>query len=300
MDLNNIKMDVDTGLVYNIGYPMKNSNAPIAYNSLFASKGMNMLMLPLEVPKGRLPELLKACRTMNVHYLCPTMPHKSDIIPLLDDVDEFSKIFNSVNAVKIDADGTSHGIGMDGRGVTNALRESGTSLEGASVMLVGSGAICGVIGLELSRQGVRELHILNRTVEKAQFIADKINTHTAMEAYAHSLTKETLADRATQADVLIQATPLGMKGYGHDYEDLSFIDSLPDHCTVLDVILNPPCTALRACAKERGLKTIPGMKMLLGQMDSIFSYLWGVKLTAGDKAACTKALCEHLGVDVSA
>lgn len=297
MDLNNIKMDVDTGLVFNIGYPMKNSNAPIAYNSLFASQNMNMLMLPLEVPKGGLPELLKACRTMNVHYLCPTMPHKSDIIPLLDDVDELSKVFNSVNAVKIDMDGTSHGIGMDGRGVTNALLESNTKLEGASVMLIGSGAICGVIGLELSRQGVQELHILNRTVEKAQVIADRINMYTSMKAYAYPLTSKNLKLQAAQADVLVQATPLGMKGYGRDYEDLSFIDALPEHSTVMDVVLNPPCTALRQRAMERGLKTIPGMKMLLGQMDAIFDYLWDVKLTAADKEACTKALCVHLGVD---
>ncbi len=54
MELNHIKMNIDTGLVLNIGYPMKNSNAPIAYNSLFASRNMNMLMLPLEVPRGGL------------------------------------------------------------------------------------------------------------------------------------------------------------------------------------------------------------------------------------------------------
>lgn len=297
VELNNIKMDVNTGLVFNIGCPMKNSNAPIAYNSLFASQNMNMLMLPLEVPKGGLPELLRACRAMNVHYLCPTMPHKGDIIPLLDDVDEASRLFCSVNAVKIDEDGTSHGVGMDGRGVTNALLESGTKMDGASVMMIGSGAICGVIGLELARQGVCELHILNRTQEKAQAIAEKLNCHTAMKAHAHALTPQALTERAAAADILVQATPLGMKGYGQDYEDLSFIDALPAHCTVMDVVLNPPCTKLRRRALERGLKTVPGMKMLLGQMDAIFDYLWGVRLTAADKAACTAALCAHLGVD---
>ena len=132
MELNHIKMNIDTGLVLNIGYPMKNSNAPIAYNSLFASRNMNMLMLPLEVPRGGLSDLLSACRTMNVRYLCPTMPHKGDIIPLLDDVDELSRVFHSVNAVKIDPDGTSHGVGMDGRGTVNALLAAGVKLDGGS------------------------------------------------------------------------------------------------------------------------------------------------------------------------
>lgn len=298
MELNNVKLDIHTGLVLNIGCPMKNSNAPIAYNSLFASQNMNMLMLPLEVPKGKLPDLLAACRTMNVHYLCPTMPHKADIIPLLDDVDELSRVFNSVNAVKIDADGTTHGIGMDGRGTVNALLAGGAKLDGATVTLIGAGAICGVIGLELSRQGVRELRILNRTQEKAQQIADKLNTHTAMRATAYSMDPAALARCADGADVLIQATPLGMKGYGHDYEDLRFLDALPGHCTVMDVVLNPSRTKLQQYAIDRGLKAIPGMQMLLGQMDAIFDYLWGVTLTDADKAACTKALCAHLGVPV--
>lgn len=298
MDLNNIKMDIQTGLVLNIGCPMKNSNAPIAYNSLFSSRNMNLLMLPLEVPKGKLPELMQACRVMNVRYLCPTMPHKADIIPLLDDVDELSRAFGSVNAVRIDPDGTSHGIGMDGRGAVNALLEGGAQLEGATVMLIGSGAICGVISLELSRKGVRELHILNRTQEKAQQIADKINQLTQTKAFAHGLTPAELTACAAGADVLVQATPLGMKGYSFDFEDLSFVDALPAHCVVLDAVLNPPCTTMRDRAARRGLTTIPGLKMLLGQMDAIFDYLWDVKLTQQDKDACAQALCRHLGIEV--
>ena len=297
MELNHIKMNIDTGLVLNIGYPMKNSNAPIAYNSLFASRNMNMLMLPLEVPKGGLSDLLSACRTMNVRYLCPTMPHKGDIIPLLDDVDELSRVFHSVNAVKIDADGTSHGVGMDGRGTVNALLAAGVKLDGARVMLVGAGAICGVIGVELSRQGVKELEILNRTRDKAQAIAEKLNTHTSMKATAGTMDGASLARGAEGADILIQATPLGMKGYGADYQDLSFIDRLPGHATVIDVVLNPSVTSIRRKAMERGLATVPGMEMLLGQMDAIFGYLWDVKLTREDKEACADALCAHLGVE---
>ena len=297
MELNHIKMNIDTGLVLNIGYPMKNSNAPIAYNSLFASRNMNMLMLPLEVPRGGLSDLLSACRTMNVRYLCPTMPHKGDIIPLLDDVDELSRVFHSVNAVKIDPDGTSHGVGMDGRGTVNALLAAGVKLDGARVMLVGAGAICGVIGVELSRQGVKELEILNRTRDKAQAIAEKLNAHTSMKAAADTMDAASLARGAERADILIQATPLGLKGYGADYQDLSFIDRLPGHATVMDVVLNPSVTAIRRKAMERGLATVPGMEMLLGQMDAIFGYLWDVMLTREDKEACADALCAHLGVE---
>lgn len=151
--------------------------------------------------------------------------------------------------------------------------------------------------MELSRQGVKALEILNRTRDKAQAIAEKLNAHTSMKAAADTMDAASLARGAERADILIQATPLGMKGYGADYQDLSFIDRLPGHATVMDVVLNPSVTAIRRKAMERGLATVPGMEMLLGQMDAIFGYLWDVKLTREDKEACADALCAHLGVE---
>lgn len=118
-----------------------------------------------------------------------------------------------------------------------------------------------------------------------------------MKAAADTMDAASLARGAERADILIQATPLGMKGYGADYQDLSFIDRLPGHATVMDVVLNPSVTAIRRKAMERGLATVPGMEMLLGQMDAIFGYLWDVKLTREDKEACADALCAHLGVE---
>lgn len=297
MKLENLKLNLETELVLNVGDPIGKTNAPRCYNKLFERLDMNAIMLPCEIKKGQLPQFMDACRLMGIHYLCPTMPHKGDIIPLLDDVDELSRVFHSVNAVKIDPDGTSHGVGMDGRGTVNALLAAGVKLDGARVMLVGAGAICGVIGVELSRQGVKALEILNRTRDKAQAIAEKLNAHTSMKAAADTMDAASLARGAERADILIQATPLGMKGYGADYQDLSFIDRLPGHATVMDVVLNPSVTAIRRKAMERGLATVPGMEMLLGQMDAIFGYLWDVKLTREDKEACADALCAHLGVE---
>ncbi len=300
MDLNNIRMNIDTQIVYNVGYPLKSSNAPIVYNSLFAARGMNMLMLPVEVEKGRIPELMAACRLLNIRYLCPTMPHKGDFVDAVDDVDPDSRIFGSVNLVKTDENGVTHGAGYDGRGTVNALIESGAQLCGATVMLIGAGGICGVIALELSKKGVKELHILNRTPEKAQAIADKVNAHTAMRAYAHPQTAEELASCAGIADIVIQATPRGMKGNPNDYEDLSFIDELPGHATVLDCVLNPPCTKFRRKAKDRGLKTIPGSQMLLCQMTDIFRYMWNEEITKEDREYARRNLFIHLGLDPDA
>ena len=96
MKLENIKLNLDTELVLNVGDPIGKTNAPRCYNKLFERLHMNAIMLPCEIKKGELPKLLDACRLMGIHYLCPTMPHKSDFVDLLDDVDETSKLFHSV------------------------------------------------------------------------------------------------------------------------------------------------------------------------------------------------------------
>lgn len=215
---------------------------------------------------------------LGIRYISPTMPHKKDIIPLLDDVDESSRIFQSVNAIRIDGDGTSHGVGMDGKGALNAILSSGAQLEGKEAVMLGSGSISGVIGLELSKHGIRKLTILNRTVEKAQEIADILNTHTSMETKALASTPENLDKAAGTAKLFLQVTPLGMAGYGKTHEYLGFMDYLPQDCVVFDVIINPADTPVIAAAKARGLKTVPGLKMLAGQMEVIFRFMFGVDL----------------------
>lgn len=298
MNLENVKFNTDTKLVLNIGDPMGKTNAPRAYNKLFGELDMNAIMLPVEVKKGTLPEFMAACKMLNIRYISPTMPHKKDIIPLLDDVDESSRIFQSVNAVRIDEDGTSHGVGMDGKGALSAILSSGAKLEGIEAVMLGSGSISGVIGLELSRHGVKKLTILNRTVEKAEEIAGILAAHTSMETAALASTPGNLDAAAKTAQLFLQVTPLGMAGYGKTHEYLGFMDYLPETCVVFDVIINPADTPVIAAAKARGLKTVPGLRMLAGQMEVIFRYLFGVELTRENKDACIGELCRFLGVTV--
>ena len=181
MKLENIKLNLDTELVLNVGDPIGKTNAPRCYNKLFERLHMNAIMLPCEIKKGELPKLLDACRLMGIHYLCPTMPHKSDFVDLLDDVDETSKLFHSVNAIRLDENG-SHGSGMDGKGAVKAMEEGGAKLNGINALLYGAGGISGVTAYELAQSGVKKLYIANRTPEKAERIAKLVNENTAAAA----------------------------------------------------------------------------------------------------------------------
>jgi shikimate dehydrogenase len=88
-----------------------------------------------------------------------------------------------------------------------------------------------------------------------------------------------------------------MAGYPFTHEYLGFIDALPQSATVFEVIINPPETPVISAARQRGLKTVPGMRMLAGQMDVIFDFMFGVKLTMEHKEACIAELNEYLGLE---
>jgi shikimate dehydrogenase len=297
MNLDNVKLNLETDLVLNIGDPIGKTNAPRVYNKLFSVLGMNAIMLPVQIKKGDLSQFLAACRTLGIRYFSPTMPHKSDIIPLLDEVDEMSRIFNSVNAVYIDQNGISHGVGLDGKGAVTALLDSAVELDGKNAVILGSGSISGVIGIELIKHGVKKLTILNRTMEKLSSIADILADRTEAEIIPMLLNPGNLDQAARDADIFLQCTPLGMAGYPFTHEYLGFIDALPQSATVFEVIINPPETPVISAARQRGLKTVPGMRMLAGQMDVIFDFMFGVKLTMEHKEACIAELNEYLGLE---
>ena len=232
---------------------------------------------------------------MGIHYLCPTMPHKGDFVELLDDVDETSRLFHSVNAIRLDENG-SHGAGMDGKGAVRALINGGAKLEGINALMYGAGGISGVVAYELTRQKVKKLYIANRTEEKAEKIAKVLRENTPVEVEIIGTDPASLDRAAENCELFANLTPLGMNGFPYKHDYLGFIDRLPKTATVFDCIINPPASETIQAAKKNGLNTVPGMQMLVSQMDVIFDFLFHRTITQADKDACIRELCSFLNV----
>ena len=296
MKLENIKLNLDTEIVYNVGCPIAKTNAPRCYNKLFEVLDMNAIMLPVEIKKGDLPQFLDACKLMGIHYLAPTMPHKGDFVDLLDDVDETSRFLHSVNAVKIDPDGTTHGVGMDGKGAVRAMQRGGAKLDGIEALMYGAGGISAVTAYELSVAGVKKLYIANRTKEKAEAVANILRNNTAMEVEVIGTDAASLDKAAENCELLANVTPLGMKGFEGKHDYLGFVDRMPKTATVFDCVINPPKSETILAGEKNGLNTVPGMMMLVSQMDLIFDFLFGKKITEKDQEACIEELCSYLGI----
>ena len=277
-----VKIDTDTQLLFQIGDPLDHACAGYIHNCMYELANLNAVNLNSVVKKGELPGFIQACKQLNVRGFDITMPHKSDIIPLCDEVEAFSREFNCVNHVKI-RDGRLIGIGLDGLGMCMAIEAAGISIEGARVLMLGAGAVSGPIAAELCKKGVHRVVILNRTIGKAQSIADTLKRYFPVEAAADSMSSETMEKYSLTTDLVVQCTSLGMSGHEGDYEDLNFISKLPKSAAVADVIFNPEKTSILKEAEKNGLKILNGMGMLVNQEKAMMKFHFDVDL--GDEFA---------------
>lgn len=278
-----VKYDVDTQLLFQIGDPLDHACACTIHNRLYELANLNAVNLNVVVKKGELPEFVASCKQLGVKGFDITMPHKSDVIPLCDEVEPFSREFNCVNHVKI-RDGKLIGIGLDGLGMAMAIEGSGAVISGARVLLLGAGAVSGPIAAELGKRGAASVVILNRTVSKAAEIASTLKRYfPALQAQAAEMSAENMKKYAPSTDLVVQCTSLGMSGHEENFEDLSFIDLLPASATVADVIYNPVRTAILAKAEGRGLRVLNGMGMLVNQEKAMMKFHFDIDM--GDEFA---------------
>ena len=276
-----------------IGSPIGGSTASYLYNQIFAAFGINAMSYPVEVKKGELPEFLAAVKFMNTPGCVLTSPHKQDIIQYIDDVDEASRVFRSVNTLRFREDGRIEGHGLDGKGVIGAFDDNDVDLKGKEVVMLGAGGISGIFATELANRGIRKLTILNRTVDKARYVTETLAARTPVETACGKYTPENARRAVETADILIQATTLGMKGSGHDHPDLSFMEALPEGAWVMEAVSNPPETAVIKKAQELGLHTVMGMEMLVNQVSAICKFIldWEAPEEARRSASTSTATC---------
>lgn len=192
------------------------------------------------------------------------MPHKKAIIPLLDGIDETAAECGSVNIVTISNNGsTLIGHNTDGDGLINALRETGAELSGAHAVILGHGGAANGAAAALLRAGA-EIRFVTR---------DKKNGIDMFSAIKHAETESRLL---SSADILINATPIGMHNMNNDcsdYEETSFLNCLKPSCIIADMVYRTNGTKLVQDAVRLGLTAFGGERMLFHQGKLAFK-LW--------------------------
>ena len=256
-----------------IGDPIEHSMSPVMHNAAFEKIGLNYLYVPFRVRKEELGKAIAGMRALNIRGLNVTIPHKVAVIPFLDELDPLAQRIGAVNTI-VNDDGALTGYNTDATGFLQALLERGIEPREKNAVVLGAGGASRAISLILAERG-SNLIILNRTWDKATEYASWISQICHREAKALKLNRENLARALSNADILVNATSIGMSPNSN--ETPVSPDLFKPPLTVFDIVYNPIKTRLLREAEAAGAETISGVDMLVWQGALAFELWTGAK-----------------------
>jgi shikimate dehydrogenase len=254
-------VDSTTTLVGVMGYPVRHSLSPLLHNTAFAALGLNWTSLAFEVAPGAgaVAAALGGVRALGLAGISVTMPHKADVAALVDECSPVATALGAVNCV-VNREATLRGENTDGAGFLASLaRGAGFDPAGRRCLILGAGGAARAVAVALAGAGCADVAVLNRTAERADAVA-------ALAGQVGRVGRvENDADVA-QADLVVNATPVGMAGTGAEDAGWLVAPSLLHRGQVVaDLVYAPRPTAWLAAAADAGATTVDGLGMLVHQ-----------------------------------
>ncbi|MFC4104024.1 shikimate dehydrogenase [Paenibacillus xanthanilyticus] len=279
-------VDSHTVLYSVIGDPIRHSKSPVMMNRAFRETGLNGVYTAFHVTSDRLGDFAAGVRAMGIRGVNVTIPHKLDIMDHLDAIDESAQIIGAVNTI-VNDEGKLTGYNTDGLGYVRSLKEEAEpDLAGKRVLIVGAGGATRGILYALTKEGVRDVTVANRTAARAEELAELFHGRADIRTAA----LDRLPALCGEADIVINTTSIGM----FPNTDESPVEAawLRPGAIASDLIYNPLKTKFLAEAQERGLRFHGGLGMFIYQGAYAFEYWTGVDAPV---AAMREAVLDALG-----
>ncbi|MEM2936331.1 MAG: shikimate dehydrogenase [Candidatus Bathyarchaeia archaeon] len=256
-----------------IGDPVEHSLSPCIHNAAFQHLQLDYVYVAFSVKREELRTAIQGVRSLKIHGLNVTTPHKLDVIQHLDRLDESAKNVGAANTI-LNKEGTLIGYNTDGKGALLALEANQGNLLNKKILILGAGGASRSISYTLA-QKARELVVLNRTVERAESLVKELLTPFGDKVRYGGLSRSRMKAELEDTDVLINATTLGM----HPNEDETPVDQdlLRPNLTIFDLVYHPLETRLLREAKAAGARTIDGLAQLIYQGAVSFEIWTGKK-----------------------
>jgi 3-dehydroquinate dehydratase/shikimate dehydrogenase len=236
-----------------LGRPVAQSLSPAMHNAGFAARGLNAAYVPLEVRD--LDGLRAFGDAIGLRGASVTIPFKTDVLPLLDELDASAAAAGAVNTIAV-RDGRWVGLNTDMEGFLRPLRALVPDMRGLRAVILGAGGAARGVALALRREGA-EVAIAARRDEAGATVAQALATDVAA-----------WPPRAGSWDLLVNATPVGSRGLpGTPYAGPF------DGRLVYDLVYDPVPTELVRAAAASGCAAIGGLEMLAAQAERQFE-IW--------------------------
>lgn len=270
-----------------IGDPVAHSLSPLLHQAMLDQTGTAYRYDVRTVRPEELPAFVRWAKDGGCAGFNVTMPHKEAILPLLDEVDATAASCGAVNTVCI-REGRAIGHNTDGTGFLDSLAGQGFCPQGRTVLLLGAGGAAKAVGHALAAAGAGRIIVCARRLERAAALAAQLPG--CGEGIV--LAQDAIQQAAAACDLLVNATPLGMAG-SPAFARLDFLQAMPPHAVVYDLVYHPRRTALLEAAARQGLRTVGGIDLLIRQAVRAFTFFTG---ETPDTAALYDALREPLGL----
>ena len=300
-------VDGKTQVLGVIGDPIEHTFSPAMHNAGLNELGLNYIYLPFHVKEVMLGECIQGAKAMGIKGLNVTIPHKSNVIKHLDDIDSVASMIGAVNTIQFnfnennessnqnnETSVTTKGFNTDGYGCVRAIKEK-TSINNKKVTITGAGGAARAVAFQIASSGIDELSILNRNVAKAESLANDLKSNLnkiGIDISINSYGIEDLKRELDCSDIFIDTTPLGM--YPNvDEKAIASADMLHEDLVVNDIVYTPMETSLIREAIKANAEVVYGYKMLLYQGIRSFE-IWLGREAPVD--VMEKALLDVLGI----
>ena len=251
------------------GSPVAHSRSPEIQNAALEQWALSVRYGRFEIAPDELEPALRLLPTLGFIGVNLTIPHKIAATALMDELHPFARSVGAVNTVRIDGEKLI-GFNTDGPGFARAIRsEFAVDLRDLRVLLLGAGGGAGrSIALQCAAERCERLVLVNRSHERAEELAAELKHAFAdtrvsgpvARLQAVRWNEQALREQIANSDLIVNATPLGMK-----HSDLPVLapSSIEPHLMVYDTIYHPARTPLLAAAAEAGARGANGLSMLL-------------------------------------
>jgi shikimate dehydrogenase len=255
-----------------MGWPVAHSRSPRLHGYWLRKHGIDGAYIPLPVRPEQFATALRALPILGFAGVNVTVPHKEAALAAVDRCDPTARRIGAVNTIVVAADGTLDGRNSDAFGFLENLRTdvAGWSPKAGPAVLLGAGGAARAIAVALLDNGVPEIRIVNRTVERAERLCQDIGGLLRIVSWTER------ASALAEAALLVNTTTLGMSG--QPALELA-LDRLPTAAVVNDIVYSPLETPLLVAAKARGNPVVDGLGMLLHQARPGFAAWFGVEPT---------------------
>ena len=252
-----------------LGNPIKHSLSPQMHNFWLNSFKINGEYESLKTTKKNLKETIKELSQKGYKGVNLTIPLKESSLKFLNKKDKIVRIIGAANVLIFKKNGHIEGKNTDVYGfkksIVNLVKKKNTAI------IIGSGGAARAVLYGLLELKYKEIFLFNRTLKKAEKIKrdfkknfpNKLNTNIVCDNIKN------INVMLSKSDLLINTTPMGMKGFPSLNIDLN---QMKKKAGVVDLIYNPLETKLIKETKKRGLKSVNGLGMLIYQAQKSFYY----------------------------